>query len=83
MSTPERINDPNFDSNHLYVLTGDGLQRKDLRSEINQAITANRLSVHRLAKEIGFDCHNLATYLRGKRGIPVDVLERIFARLKM
>lgn len=83
MNTSERINDPLYNYNHLYTPTSDGIKRKDFRAYIVQTVALNRISIRQLAKDVNFDYHNLATYLRGKRGIPSDALERIFARLGM
>lgn len=59
------------------------VQRKDIRKLINDKLKDQGIPVIKLATEIDFDYSNLIQYLRYRRGIPLYILERIFAFLDL
>jgi transcriptional regulator with XRE-family HTH domain len=53
----------------------------NFRASIKQAIALRKTSVTKTAKAVGISRVHLSSYLGGKSGISVDVLERVFEEL--
>jgi len=67
----------------MKTLTNPPVDRKDIRKLINEKLKDQGMTTINLATAIDFDYSNLVAYLRYRRGIPHDVLERIFAYLNI
>lgn len=57
--------------------------RRDLRSEIKQALSKHKISARQLAMCVGCDYPNFTKYLKGERTLPEKYLERVLKILQI